>query len=226
MAATDAFDAELERLADQMLGTETIAKGSASTAPATAKPKSSATKKSPAPMSYEVFGTVEAAVSQGSSRKARSVDQLVSMAMDVHKDTDVVRLEIVAVKPAGELFFIRALKPPGKNVLSALKKLGKSDLKFDKEKKDDASFIVAKKLKLSAKKIKKTAAPASAEAKAKKPKKKSEGSGADGSKKKVVDKTSRKRLNENLEKLKKKTVVRGKMAVTAAEAAVASAVGV
>ena len=219
MSAPDAFDEELAQLADQMLGTETIAKGSASTA----KPKSSAPKKSATPMSYEVFGTVDAAVSQGSSRKARSVDQLVSMAMDVHKDTDVVRLEIVAVKPAGELFFIRALKPPGKSVLASLKKLGKSDLKFDKEKKDDASFIVARKLKLSAKKIKKTA---SAEAKAKKPKKKSEG-GAEGSKKtKLVDKTARKRLNENLDKLKKKTVVRGKMAVTAAEAAVASAVGV
>ena len=223
MSAPDAFDEELAQLADQMLGTETIAKGSASTAPSTAKPKSSAPKKSATPMSYEVFGTVEAAVSQGSSRKARSVDQLVSMAMDVHKDTDVVRLEIIAVKPAGELFFIRALKPPGKSVLASLKKLGKSDLKFDKEKKDDASFIVAKKLKLSAKKIKKTAAAASAEAKAKKPKKKSEGSGAP---KKLVDKTARKRLNENLDKLKKKTVVRGKMAVTAAEAAVASAVGV
>lgn len=226
MSAPDAFDEELAQLADQMLGVETIASGSSSTKPAEVKTKAASAKKSPAPMSYEVFGTVDAAVSQGSSRKARSVDQLVSMAMDVHKDTDVVRLEIIAVKPAGELFFIRALKPPGKSVLASLKKLGKSDLKFDKEKKDDASFIVAKKLKLSAKKIKKTAAAASAEAKAKKPKKKSEG-GAEGSKKtKLVDKTARKRLNENLDKLKKKTVVRGKMAVTAAEAAVASAVGV
>lgn len=198
---TDIDADELAAIADQMFKTaETKSKPAAKPKNSDAKKKEKGAdvikkpKKPAAEKQYDVYGTVEEALSTTNGRRATSFEQVFNGCVAAVTDSDVIRMEIVALKPAGKLLMLRQLKAPSKPLLNSLKKLGFSELKLNKEKKDDASFVV----------IKKRAA-------------------SDGPKKKIVKEknASRKRLAEGMEKLKKKTAARSaagqKMAVTASE---------
>lgn len=204
MAAADLDADDLAALADEMFQT---AKKKAAPAP----PAKKAVKKPALEKQFEVYTTVDDAVSSSNGKRATSIDHLISGTVAGAADSDVIRMEIVALKPAGKLFLMRQLRAPSKPVLSLLKKLGHSELKINKEMKDSASFSVVRKR-----------APSSDSPKKKIVKKKKEAKTTplEPAKPKAKEGDSKKRLVENMEKLKKKTsAAQGsvKMAVTASE---------
>lgn len=155
------------------------------------KPKKSAAKPK-VEAQYEAFATAADYEAQKNGKKIRSLDQIASVMVSTADKTDVVHIELIALKPYGSLFMLRSLAAPNKSILNKLKKVAKKDtVNVDVEAKNEDEFRIVAKL---AAKSKKEAGSLSAKKDIvkKAPKKKKEQSARD-------------HIAENLKQLKKKT---------------------
>lgn len=142
---------------------------------------------------YEAFATAADYEAQKGGKKFRSLDQLTSAIVTANSSSDVVHIELVALKPHGSLFMLRELAAPNKSVLNKLKKVAKKDtVNVDVDKKIDEEFRIVTKLTAKSKKDAASLSVKKDIVKTKKPKKKS-------------DDSPHSRIAENLKQLKKKT---------------------